>query len=165
MVAHEARSIGYYTGKKWFQWAVLFLLIGALAIGLISALNDAKVVAERQMLDLTIRNMRTGMQLAMGEALMQGRQREIADWAGSNPLRWLGTKPVGYRGECTRYGAKALQIGEWCFDATRSELAYRPRAAPDQCEVLRWRVTGSSERGNSSEGLIGLKIESVTKCL
>lgn len=171
MIPHEPRSLGYYASKNWFQRAVLLVVLGALAIGLIAALNDAKEQAERQLVDLTVRNMRTGMQLAMGEALMHQREREIATWAGTNPLRWLGTSPTGYRGECSALESQDMSGGEWCFVGERHELVYQPRRVERlqldgqqaQCRDLRWRVVNAPGAVDAS-GFSGLRIEAASNC-
>lgn len=182
MIAHESRRLGHYAGTKWFQWAVLLVLCGLLAGGLIGALEDAKGRAEQQAVELTIRNMRTGLQLAMGEALMQQRQGEIAGWAGSNPVRWLGRSPTGYGGECNNTGDRRPGAGAWCFDVRQKELIYRPRsdallieqdkldklerAGAEPCKTLRWRVRRTPLPGaaQADNGFVGLRIEPVRAC-
>ena len=121
-----------YTHLDVYKRQVLFVVVGLIAVGLISALGDATEQAERQIVELTIRNMRTGMQRAMGEALMHQREGEMASWAGSNPVRWLDSPPAGYRGECSTAESRALSGGEWCFERGRRELVYRPRNL-DRC--------------------------------
>ena len=163
MISQEIRRPGYYATSHRFEWAVLLVVIGLLAIGLLSALHDANERAERQAVELTIRNMRTGMQLAVGEALMQQREGEMAAWVGINPVRWLGSDPAGYRGECSAAESRDLPAGAWCFDRDRRQLMYRPRhtghlrvpAVDDRgrCDVLSWRVTRVSERMASGAGL------------
>ena len=171
MTPREPRHPDYYVGKNWFQWAVLLVILGLLAIGLISALNDVKDEAERQMVDLTMRNMRTGMQLAMGEALMHQREVEIGTWAGANPVRWLGSSPTGYRGNCSALESQALSGGEWCFVSELSELVYQPLrvaslqadGAQHRCRDLRSRVMrapGAVER----DGFSGLGTEAASDC-
>jgi len=175
MIPQDARRLGYYAGTKWFQWGVLLVVCGLLAAGLINALDDAKARAERQAVELTLRNMRTGMQLAMGEALMQQRQGEIVAWVGSDPVRWLGTTPNDYHGVCQKAAGNELETGAWCFDAEHKELLYRPRSdtllrqpngvAAKACHTLRWRVTRTPPQGAYSEnGFIGLRIEPVKSC-
>ncbi len=173
MIAREPRTLGYYAGSHWFQWAVLFVSIGLLVVvGILPALDDASERAERQAVELTIRNMRTGMQLAMGEAIMRQREGEIATWIASNPVRWLGSSPVGYRGACSM-AVKALAGGEWCFDDASRVLIYRPRRidhlrpvnedAAGKCERLSWRVV----RGAGMEvqsGFVGLHLEAFAPC-
>ena len=176
MISHEPRRLGYYATKNWFQRAVLFVVLGLLAIGLISALGDAKEEAEKQIVELTIRNMRTGMQRAMGEALMHQREGEMASWVGSNPVHWLDTLPAGYRGECSTAESWALSGGEWCFERGRRELVYRPRnsdhlrdskgvmkAVGRRCDLLSWRVARAPV-SVASGGFVGLRIEAASSC-
>ena len=173
MIPHRPRTLGYYASSQWFQWAVLFVLLGSLSMGLLSALDDAKERAEKQVVELTLRNMRTGMQLAMGEALMHQRVQEIATWVGGNPVSWLGTPPVGYRGECSAGASRSLSGGEWCFERASRELVYRPNSVDhlrnssaekdSQCGQLRWRVARGLE-GAPSAGFVGLRIESASTC-
>ena len=173
MIPHEPRSLGYFAASHWMQGAVVLVVLGSLAMGLLWALSDVKERAERQVVDLTVRNMRTGMQLAMGEALMQQREREIATWVGGNPVNWLGAPPGGYRGECSAEEGRALSGGEWCFERASRELVYRPNSVDrlrdsrvekdNQCGQLRWRVARVSESA-SSAGFVGLRIESASTC-
>jgi hypothetical protein len=176
MIPHEFRRLGYYATRNWFQRAVLFVVLGLFAIALISALGDAKEEAERQSVELTIRNMRTGMQRAMGEALMHQREGEMASWAGSNPVRWLDSLPAGYRGDCSAAESRELSGGEWCFERGRRELVYRPRnidqlyesrgamkALGRQCDQLSWRVARAPTSA-ASGGFVGLRIEVVSSC-
>lgn len=169
---HEPRRLGYYAASKWFQAAVLFVVLGIFALALLSALSDVKQQAEREMVELTLRNMRTGMQLAMGEALMQQREGEIAAWVGSNPISWLGASPVGYQGECAPADGSGLKDGEWCFAGDRQALVYRPHGRErvrdvtgggDSCRYLQWRVTSTAEQ-NAQQGFAGLRIENVGGC-
>ena len=109
----------------------------------------------------------------MGEALMHQREGELVSWAGSNPIRWLGAPPGGYRGECSIEESKGLSGGEWCFERANRELVYRPiqagrlRALPDvkvsQCDQLHWRVARVSET-MSGGGFVGLRIEPASGC-
>lgn len=173
MIPHEPRTLGYYANAHWLQAATLFVVIGSMAMGLLWALSDAKERAEKLLVELTVRNMRTGMQLAMGEALMQQRAGEVASWVGSNPVLWLGSSPEGYRGECSAAESQGLSGGEWCFERERRELVYRPyrtdrlRAQPEdsgrQCEQLRWRVVRSPE-GVAGGGFVGLRMEVASPC-
>lgn len=171
MTLTAPRTLGYYARSAWFQGAIYLLLAVLLGARLLVALNEAQERAEKLAVELTVRNMRTGMQLAMGEALMHRREGEIASWVGSNPVRWLGAPPDGYLGECSGAEARALPVGRWCFDRERHELVYRPRNADHlrifsqidgrQAEHLRWRVAGSPDK-NFRGGFIGLHVEIVT---
>ena len=172
MIAREPRTLGYYAASHWFQWAVLLIVIGVVAIGLIQALERARNQAEREAIELTVRNMRTGLQLAMGEALMHQREAEIASWVGSNPVRWLSREPAGYRGDCTHGDGSELNGGEWCFDLTQKRLLYRPYRVGDLngsmdgavCDRLSWRVVRSPAQGSASGGFVGLRVETDSQC-
>ena len=173
MIPHEPRRLGYYASSNWVQWAVLLVVLGLLATGLLWSLDDASERAERQSVELTIRNMRTGMQLAMGEALMRQREREIASWVGGNPVDWLNTSLARYRGECTEEERRSLSGGEWCFERSRRELVYHPRHIDHlreqsegrslPCSQLSWRVNRAPESA-ASGGFVGLRIEAASDC-
>lgn len=154
-------TLGYYTGSRWLSAAVAVALIGALAVALLGALEEAEERAEAVLVEVTVRNMRTGLQIAMGEAITHGREKEIAGWAGSNPVRWLGTDPVGYLGDCP---GGSLPPGAWCFDRERRELAYQPRHHRHLVRVegteLRWRVAAAAADAPRG-GLVGLRLETV----
>ncbi len=171
MIRRGPRTLGHYARSRWLQGSVYLLLVFLLALWSLGALDETQERAEKLMVELTIRNARTGMQLAMGEALMQRREREIAAWVGSNPVRWVGNPPEGYRGECSAQEARDLPAGAWCFERERRELAYRPRKAAHLRIVsavggrdeglLRWRV-GRAAEGVAAGGFVGLRVEIVT---
>ena len=173
MIAHVPRSPGYYTASHWLQGAVVLVLLGSLALGLLWALNDAKERAEKQVVELSLRNMRTGMKMAMGEALMRQREGEMVSWVGINPVLWLAGPPTGYRGECSAEESRNLSAGEWCFERENRVLVYRPRSSDHlralvegqslECSQLSWRVTRVSESA-ASGGFIGLRIEAASPC-
>ncbi len=173
MIPPAPRGLGYYAAAHWLQGGVLIVVIGALALGTLSALNEMKERAEKLVLELTLRNMRTGMRLAMGDAMMQQRAQEIATWAGSNPIAWLGSQPDGYLGPCAPAGRQILPGGAWCFDEERRELVYRPRSVDHlrgrareeegRCTELSWRVARVSEAGSPGD-VAGLRLEAASPC-
>ncbi len=153
-------------GSRWLPVTLTAVMILSLVVWLLRALHEAQEMAEKTVIEVTVRNMRIGMQLAMGEAMMHGREAEIRNWAGSNPLQWLGVVPEGYRGECTAAESDALPAGGWCFDRQRRELAYAPRNAThlklrsgSDLPHLRWRVVAVAPQEN---GQTGLRVENVT---
>ncbi len=156
----NVRTPDRWAGSRWAPLAVSCTVIAIVSLYLADALRDAEEASERFVVDVTIRNMRTGMKLAVGEAQIEGRDGEVRTWAGSNPVRWLGTPPTGYLGDCPMDGG--LPAGGWCFDSARGELRYRPRhvrwlevpSAPASKE-LRWRVVAVSPG-------TGLRVELIT---
>jgi hypothetical protein len=144
------RHLGYYQGSRWLQAGVGVAVLGAVAAGLLSTLNDMQERSEKLAVELTTQYMRTGLKWAIGEALLHGRSSEVASWAGGNPVRYLASPPPGYVGNCTSTDVVALAAGVWCFDEQKQELLYRPRSqkhlvgrgdnAGESPLILRWRV-------------------------
>ena len=171
MTAHEPRTLGYYAASHWFMGAVLLALLGVLVLAVLNALNEIEAKAERQAVELTVRNMRTGMQFAMADALIRQREHEIEPWIGGNPVRWLETPPIGYRGDCSPEERQRLDVGAWCFDRVSRELVYKPRhlgllrgrTDGDPCQQLAWRVTDELD-GARAEGFFGARIVQDSTC-
>lgn len=154
-------------GSHWLSVTLTAVLILALAAWLLKALNEAQEMAEKTLVEVTVRNMRVGMQLAMGEAMMHGRVAQISGWGGANPSQWLGAAPEGYLGECSSDEADLLPSGRWCFDRERRELVYSPRNAShlrmlseSESKRLKWRVVATAV--SEGDGQIGLRVENIT---
>jgi hypothetical protein len=171
MIRRVERSIGYYAGSHWFQVGVLFALVGVFALWLLEELEEARERVDQQVVEMTVRSMRTGMQFAVGEALLhQNRRKIVADWAGTNPVIWLAAPPHGYRGECSVAESRMMPSRSWCFERESRHLVYRTGKTVYRwqvsdsigCEDLRWQVVGSTN-GPASE-MAGLRIEMVKPC-
>ncbi|MCA1973916.1 MAG: hypothetical protein LDL44_13855 [Caenispirillum sp.] len=163
MIRGPERQTNPWTASRWLPLGVSAIIIASLAILLIAALRDMEERAEAMMVDMTLRNIRTGLTLAKGEAILAGREHEIPFWAGRNPTDWLAGRPADYEGDCRDAASPAP--GGWCFDAGRRELRYRPRhdrllRPEDQsgagAGVLRWRARAGAD------GMNGLSVEKVT---
>lgn len=158
MNSHEPRALGYYASSNWFHGTVVLVVFGLLAIGILSALDEAMERAEEHAVGQTVRNMQMGLRLARLEAQMR-RQAEPSTWAGLNPVQWLAAPPPGYRGECSEREIRRMLGGEWCFEVSLGELVYRPkndrhlRWADEQLHDveenrrLRWKVVGRVQGG------------------
>ena len=173
MIPHGSRSLGYYAASHWLQSAVVLVLLGTMALFLLSAIMNVKEMAEKQEVELIIQNMRTGLQWAMAEVLMQQRGVDVIAWEDSNPVRWLSGAPRNYRGECSRGEVENLVAGEWCFEMEDRELVYRPvhaehlvlvlPAEKAPCAALRWRVI-RTRGGVSDGGFSGVRLEYASAC-
>lgn len=170
----KSGTLGYYAGSHWFMGAVAAGLIGLFSLWLLSALLAAEAAAEKAVVEITVRNMRLGLKMAMGEAMIAGRQGEIAGWAGSNPVRWLDGVPVGYLGDCPAAGAGALPEAAWCFDTVRRQLLYRPRhgrhlqllgePVGKAEKILRWQVALPAGTATNGE-FVGVSVQLLTPYL
>lgn len=158
MMPWGVRSDERQLSWRWASVLVALLAIAVLAGFLLRALLQAEAEAEQLTVALTVRNMKTGLMMAEGEAIIAGRDADIRGWAGTNPVRWLVTLPAGYAGDC-KDGDKggAPPAGGWCFDARRGELRYRQRHAGPGGAVLGWRVALLAAEG----GPPGVGIQSV----
>ena len=154
-----------------------YLLVGgiiALIFFLWLLLNDFKAAAEHEAMDLMLRNMRVGMQVAKMQAGLDApsaHQQKQPTWAGSNPVRWLGSTPANYQGECSSETRRTLAKSTWCFDIQRGEVVFRPRSAgslqalpgqPNDCRELSWRVL--RPQGSYANALDGWRIDPVGGC-
>ncbi|CAG4885207.1 conserved protein of unknown function [Georgfuchsia toluolica] len=128
-----------------FELAVIAVVAGIFLLAML--VTEAQ--SERLAMTLAIRNMRTGLQLAMAEKLMRGEDKSMGTLAETNPLELIG-RPNGGS------GAK----GDWQFDARRHELVYRPLIpmAFEGRSELRWHIVGISGPGG---GVTGLRLAEV----
>lgn len=149
MIHADGRAVARGINK--FEFALVAALLGILAAVLLDRLIDIQVEAERLEVSLTVRNMRTGLQLAIGERLMQGRDNTLGELLAANPVEFLDRHPSGYEGESASPGA----AGSWRFDPDKRVLEYRPRRqeAFGGRAALRWRLVAKGVAGTRVQGL------------
>lgn len=139
-------------GSNKFEFAITVMIFGVLATALLARLNAIQEEAERTEVELTVRNIRVGIQLAIGEHIMRGEEDRIGEVAQASPVDFLGHKPRGFT------EAKLPEApGQWTYDPVRRELGYQPRipgAFADATE-LRWRYVA---RVDSSGRTIGVSL-------
>jgi hypothetical protein len=105
--------------------------------------------AEKTAVDLTIRNIRSGLRFEVAERMIHGRGREIPELLAGNPVRWLQRPPAGYAGEIGSRETWNIAAGNWFFDVDARELGYVPRLSfrlerdASSDNALRWRVRGT----------------------
>jgi len=116
-----------HAGFTVFELVVSLTLIAVFVAGLLATLLYYEELAEKTVVDLTIRNIRSGLRLELARQITAGGIPDVAGLAASNPVAWLETFPQGYRGEIRSGAAADLEKGGWYFDAQRRELVYVPR--------------------------------------
>jgi hypothetical protein len=127
-------------GGSKFEFAVVVAIIGILGGLLMNRLTEIELAAERLQVDLSIRNMRVGLSLAIGERLMRGEEDRLAELLERNPIDFLGSSG---------------KAEGWRYDTASRLLVYRPRqpeAFGGRTE-LGWRVTAVSRSGGRVTGL------------
>lgn len=124
---------------------VELLVTGVVILLLFSILNvfltHYQGEAERELVDLTLRNMRTGLRLHVMTLSMEGKREQIVRLADSNPITWLGQFPADYLGELSQ--SPPEESRGWYFSQATRELVYRPLSAGfpgGKGQELHWRV-------------------------
>lgn len=143
-------------GISKLEFSVSVAIVGVLAFLLQGRLLNLEAETERLEVDLTLRNARVGLQLAIGERLMRGEEHRLGELLETNPIKFLGREPQGYIGETTKRGGP----GSWRYDERTRTLSYRPRqpAAFGGTVELHWQMRSSGVRGGR---VSGIRIEAV----
>jgi hypothetical protein len=100
--------------------------------------------AEKMAMELTVRNIRTGLRFKIADLLMNKQSSRIALLADENPINWLGRPPENYLGEYNNAPA-GLVPGNWYFDSRNGHLVYlvkhrRHFAIDAQDDSVRYRA-------------------------
>lgn len=126
---------------------VVLVLMGAL----FSALSRYQAAAERDMVNINIHTLRTGLRLEVLRRQLAGRTQAVPALTGSNPVRWLDGQLPAYLGEVEAPpGVEAR--GCWYFDQGQKTLVFRPRAGLFFAPVAgerRWQVVSSGGRDSA----------------
>lgn len=143
------------SGANKFEFAIIVVIFSVLATALMARLNAIQEEAERTEVELTVRNIRVGIQLAIGERIMRGEEDRISEVALASPVDFLGHKPRGFT------DAKAPAApGQWSYDPVRRELGYQPRipGAFANAAELRWRYVAQVDSLGRTVGvsLVGI---------
>jgi prepilin-type N-terminal cleavage/methylation domain-containing protein len=142
-------------GFSKFELSVVVAIFGILAGALMARLYAIEVEAERTEVDLTVRNIRVGIQLAIGERIMRGEEERISEVAQASPVDFLGHRPRDFNA-----GRFPEAPGQWAYDSLSRELAYLPRlpAAFAGATELRWRYVARVNTAGRTVGasLVGL---------
>ena len=62
------------SGANKFEFAIIVVIFSVLATALMARLNAIQEEAERTEVELIVRNIRVGIQLAIGERIMRGEE-------------------------------------------------------------------------------------------
>lgn len=147
-------------GRSWFELGVVAAVIGVIGWFWIGAVLELQAQGEKTTVDLTIRNMRTGLQLQMTDLMIQNRAKEIPSLAGQNPVQWLAQPPDHYLGEVDRT-PQDPPPASWYFDRRIRALVYVPGAVLfariyGESGWLAWQVAPGSGMGVS--GMAGIRL-------
>ena len=139
MASEDAPKAARQTRRK-FEFAVLVLIVGALALFLLRALDNAREEIE----EATVLSEVAALRVELLDALAHREAVGGALPASANPLRWAGREPAVYLGELD---AAPVARGVWYFDRAHGELIYRFRSGRE----ARFRLV----RGAQAAGVPG----------
>lgn len=142
-------------GASKLEFAVVVAILGILAAMLLTRLSAVEADLERIEVDLTVRHIRAGIQVAAGERIMRGEEHRIAEIAQASPIDFLGERPRRFN-----EGLTAEVSGQWAYDPNRRELSYIPRvpSAFGGAEVLRWRYESRLDLSGKTVGISLVKL-------
>ncbi|GEM_PF-1139776 len=149
-------------GSGKLEFFILLTAIGIVAGILLDRLIQIEREAERTEVSLSVRNMRVGLRLAVGERIMRGQEDRMAELLAANPLDFLGD-PLGRPLAGIAAAGQALEFGRWRFDRSSGVLTYRPRQpeAFDGRAELCWKV---ASLGTQHGRMVGIGLENLTYC-
>ena len=126
--------------RRKFEFAVVVLIVGALALFLLRAIDNAREEIE----EATVQAEVAALRVELLDALAHREAFGGAPPPGNNPLRWAGREPAAYLGELD---AAPVARGVWYFDRAHGELIYRFRSGRE----ARFRLV----RGADAAGVAG----------
>lgn len=104
--------------RRYYEFAVVVIIISVLALMLINALGRAQADMEEAMVQAEAAAIRAQLLEVLAHREGFGGNLPKSD----NPLDWVATVPPNYRGALDRASAEK---GIWYFDTRSGELAYR----------------------------------------
>ncbi|MBI3523361.1 MAG: hypothetical protein HY066_02345 [Betaproteobacteria bacterium] len=136
-------------GLNQLEFSMALVLLALIWLAALNRLHELQEIGEKTAVEMTIRNIQSGLRWETSERIITGREASIVELAGSNPVRWLEKPPDGYLGEFSAPPEK-FSPGNWYFDTLHRELRYLPVLSRNlecrQCEqsagemVLSWRI-------------------------
>ena len=140
IVASEDAPEAARQARRKYEFAVLVLVVGALALLLLRVLDGAQQAVEEANVQAEV----AALRVELLDALAHREAFGGALPASANPLRWVDRQPAAYLGDLD---AAPVARGVWYFDRAHGELAYRFRSGRE----ARFRLV----RGAAAAGVPG----------
>ena len=116
----------YKNNKNGFtllEMVIVVVLIGLLAIVILSRVWKYRVYAEEAVVTATVGNIRSALGLEVARLAVRGQVGKIAALENTNPMDLMAQKPENYLGEITSAN-KINHKGVWYFDKNDHTLNY-----------------------------------------
>ena len=120
---------GRHGGRIRLDKMVSVAILVTLGAVLLDRLLYYEEYTEKTVTELTITNMRTGLNLRKAEMMLASAQGGTTGVLGDNPMVWLPAPTPNYSGEFAGHAPDAAGEGIWYYDQGARELAYRPNLA------------------------------------
>lgn len=148
---------------------LLELVVVAAVIGVLVSVFLDRVLfyqerTEKWVMEMTARNIRTGLRMQLADMMIHNRQSEIPLLAEVNPINWLASKPSNYLGEYDGPEPEEIQASGWYFDVKDKTLVYLPDMTghfqPDHAgrKRVRYRVAPVYGRDKENGGAADNKV-------
>jgi type II secretory pathway pseudopilin PulG len=157
-------------GATRLEVLVATIIFGILGAVLLEESLRYQEYAEKTAMEITVRHMRSGLQLRIADLMMRDKMEEIDSVLNDNPVSWLETPPPNYLGALQNPDPQKLAQGNWYFDAGAQELVYLPyhrryfNPGPTGQYAVRFRVT-AMQRPHPKNNDASSKIEGVSLSL
>lgn len=126
--------------RRYFEFALVVLLVAVLAVIVMRALGRAQRDMEEAGVQAEVASIRTQLLETVAHRETFGGRLPISD----NPLDWVGSKPLNYVGESSEVPP---QKGVWYFDKNNKMLVYLFRDGHAACFRLSRNASNSGNRG------------------
>ncbi len=125
------RMPGNRSRRRHAGFSLLEVVVGITIVALLGMVLSERMLryqeyAEKTAMEVTARNIQTGLRLRVADLMMTDRMHEIDRLLQENPMTWLETPPPNYLGERSDSGQDAAVAGNWYFDSARREVVYAP---------------------------------------
>ena len=138
--------------RRRYEFAVLVLVVAALALILLRALDDVQQSIE----EANVQSETAALRVELLDVLAHQASQGGALPQSANPLRWVGRQPAAYAGELESPPAVTRV---WYFDLRREELVYRFRSGRE----ARLRLVRGNEVAAAPGALSGVGLRRVDR--
>lgn len=153
-------------GFSLFELAISLTIIGLLGAFLSERMLRYQEYAEKTAMEVTVRNLQTGLRWQVADLMMGDRLDEVDRLLQDNPISWLESPPPNYIGERADGRQSDAVRGNWYFDTLRKELVYTPfhrnyfRPQLNGNYAVRYRIASVPVLpGNGMRPIEGLSLE------
>ena len=106
------------------ELAIVVVLVASCFTWFLNRMNDMAALAEATALDLTVRNLKTGVMSAVASGIIANDERTLQRIANGNPVGSAIEPPAGYIGAVRDANPANILPGQWYFDEDHHWLVY-----------------------------------------